>query len=48
MLPVDLRLFFAVALSLLVNPVVDEFGHVVRRGFIARSWITHSVLTAPL
>ena len=47
-LPVDLRLVVAVTLSLLINPVIDELGHVVRRGFIARSPVTHSVFTAPL
>jgi len=48
MLPTDLRLFLAPALSLLVNPVIDEFGHVVRRGYAVRSPLTHSVFTAPL
>jgi len=47
-LPVDLRLFIAIALSVLVNFVIDELGHMVRRGFTVRSPLTHSVLTAPL
>jgi len=47
-LAVDQRLLVAAVLSLLVNPVIDELGHVVRKGFIARSPITHSVFTAPL
>ena len=47
-LAVDQRLLVAAVLSLLVNPVIDELGHVVRKGFVARSPITHSVFTAPL
>jgi len=47
-LPTDLRLFLAIVLSLLVNLVIDKLGHVVRRGFVARSPLTHSVFTAPL
>jgi hypothetical protein len=47
-LPVDLRILLAGSLSLIVNFVIDEFGHVTHGGFVARSPLTHSVLTAPL
>jgi membrane-bound metal-dependent hydrolase YbcI (DUF457 family) len=46
--PAYLRLYLAVALSLLVNPVIDGLGHTRRGGFIARTPLTHSVFTAPL
>lgn len=47
-LPDLARLYVAVAVSLLVNPVIDGLGH-LRRGFhIARSPLTHSIFTAPL
>lgn len=48
MLPVDLRLSLAVVLSILVNLVIDELGHVMHGEFVARSPFTHSVVAAPL
>jgi membrane-bound metal-dependent hydrolase YbcI (DUF457 family) len=47
-LPEEIRLPLAFALSLLVNLVIDELGHVTRRGFISRSPLTHSIFTAPV
>jgi membrane-bound metal-dependent hydrolase YbcI (DUF457 family) len=42
------RLTLALVLSLAVNMVIDELGHVTRRGFVSRSPLTHSVFTAPI
>ncbi len=47
-LPADLRLSLALVLSIVVNPVIDDLGHARRKGFVARSPLTHSVLTAPV
>lgn len=46
--PVELRLFLAVLLSIMVNGLIDRLGHVRRGGRAARSMLTHSLLTAPL
>ena len=47
-LPFDVRLPLAGASSILVNFVVDAFGHTRHGGFVARSPLTHSVVTAPV
>ena len=47
-IPVEMRFYLAIVLSLLVNLAIDELGHVTRRGFVSRSPLTHSVFTAPL
>jgi membrane-bound metal-dependent hydrolase YbcI (DUF457 family) len=47
-IPAETRIYLAVALSLLVSLVIDELGHVTRKGFVSRSPLTHSVVTAPL
>lgn len=41
------RLSLAVTSSLVVNLLIDELGHVRRRGRIARSPLTHSLVSAP-
>ena len=46
--PAEVRVYLAIALSLLVNLAIDELGHVTRKGFISRSPLTHSIFTAPL
>jgi membrane-bound metal-dependent hydrolase YbcI (DUF457 family) len=47
-MPDIFRLYIAVTLSLLVNPVIDGLGHFRRGPHVARSPLTHSVFTAPL
>lgn len=47
-IPYDLRWTLAIVLSLTANMVVDELGHVVRKGFVSRSPLTHSIFTAPV
>ena len=47
-LPDLARLYIAVMVSLLVNPVIDGLGHLRRGSYIARSALTHSIFTAPL
>lgn len=46
--PIYVGLYFAVTLSLLVNPVLDWLGHFRRGPFVSRSPLTHSLLTAPV
>jgi Protein of unknown function (DUF1286) len=38
----------ALWLSLSINYLIDVLGHVSRRGNPTRTWLTHSVLTAPV
>lgn len=38
----------ALWLSLSINYLIDVLGHVSRRGNPTRTWVTHSVLTAPI
>jgi len=40
-------LLVAVWLSISVNFIIDLLGHVSRNGTPSRSWVTHSVFTAP-
>ncbi len=47
-LPVDVRFLLAGASSVLVNFVIDAFGHSMHGDFVARSPLTHSVVTAPI
>ena len=47
-LPDLARLYIAITVSLLVNPVIDGLGHLTRGPHIARSPLTHSIFTAPL
>ena len=47
-LPLDLRYLLAVASSILVNLAIDRLGHTMHGRFVARSPLTHSVLTAPV
>ena len=46
--PYDVRLVLALGTSLVVNFVIDVFGHTMHGHFVARSPLTHSVVTAPL
>ena len=46
--PLDVRFLLAVSSSVLVNFAIDAFGHTRHGGFVARSPLTHSVLTAPV
>ena len=41
--PIELRLFLAFLLSLMVNPAIDGLGHTEYGNFIAKSPITHSI-----
>jgi hypothetical protein len=41
-------LTMAVWLSFSVNFIIDLLGHVSRQGAPSRSWVTHSVFTAPM
>jgi len=47
-LPVDVRFLLAGSQSLLVNFVIDAFGHTMHGDLVARSPLTHSVFTAPV
>jgi len=38
----------ALWLSLAINYLIDVLGHVSRRGNPTRTWLTHSVITAPV
>ncbi len=47
-LPADVRFLSAGASSILVNFVIDAFGHSMHGDFVARSPLTHSVVAAPV
>ena len=47
-LPLGVRLPLAGSSSILVNFAIDSFGHTMHGGFVARSPLTHSVVTAPV
>ena len=47
-LPVEVRFWLAAVASVAVNLLIDELGHTAHGRFVARSPLTHSVLTAPL
>ena len=41
------RIVFALWLALSINYLIDAMGHASRGGGPTRTWLTHSVLTAP-
>ena len=46
--PYDARLVLAFSTSLVVNFAIDTFGHTMHGDFVARSPLTHSLLSAPI
>lgn len=47
-LPFGARFALTGAVSIMVNFAIDAFGHTRHGGFVARSPLTHSVVTAPI
>lgn len=46
--PVLFAIFLVVVAMVLTNILIDEVGHTRDGGIPRRTWVTHSIVTAPL